>query len=150
MNTEYLPIREKVTSCADGHRWTVGRSECPQRRVLATKDKRRADRVRKQGEIWAQCAGSFGSLSLRAERSACWLLGGLGSTPLLTKSLKIATGHGVHPWPPLVCMCVCLGGGCTKEGVPFSSLCRKNMLPFPFFLISRQSLFSLLMPVLKQ
>lgn len=69
---ENSPIRGKVTSWADGHRF--GKSECSQRRVLETKDERRADRARKQGEMWAQCAYSSRSLSLRAERAACRLL----------------------------------------------------------------------------
>lgn len=94
-----------------------GRSECHQRGLLETKDKRGADRVRKRWEIWTQWGYSFDSLSLRARQNACWLLGGVHSTPLQCQPGVSENHHRpwAHPLPLLVCVCarVCV---CVSEG----------------------------------
>lgn len=49
-----------------------------------------------------------------------------------------------------VYVCVFKGLEVLKKEFPSLFLCRKNMLHFPFLLISHQSLFSLLIPVLQE
>lgn len=130
-----------------------GRSECHQRGLLETKDKRGADRVRKRWEIWTRWGYSFDSLSLRARQNACWLLGGVHSTPLQCQPGVSENHHRpwAHPLPLLVCVCarVCV---CVQNKSPFFLFfffAGKSEFSFPFFLLSRQDLLFLLIPVIK-